>query len=248
MSFDLSAIPSWITQLIFLIIGSILGAFITYRFTLKAQLRNIKGQYIINNIERTYVPIVKEIQRIVDNYLDFFGQNFSSRHSTIATFNDAKKYLFSQIRNEGYFDIITSYNRKLSERIIHFYDDILPKLRETEEVNMEVEIAIENIWQAFIEKKYASERQGANLDYLGQQLMQKNKQILYNGQHHLWAIGSGLPLDEHIATESKKELIDLAKPHMQKLIEKYKQGLELLQKENVSQLIEDLRKTIGNPI
>lgn len=248
MSFDWSSIPSWITQLIGIVVGVVVGSVITYRFSLKAQRRNMRAQYLVNNIEKTYVPIIREIQRIANNYRNFFGQHFTYGHYTIATTDDPNKYEFGDIRNQGYFEIVRSYNKKLSDGIIHFYDDIVPRLRETEEENRQIDKAIENSWQEFIFQKYAGERKGANLEYLGQKLLQKNKQILYNGQHHLWRIDSGLPLDERIAAESKEELIGLAKPHIQRLIEKHKQGLELLKKENVDQLLETLRKAIGNPI
>lgn len=243
MSFDWASIPTWVTQLIYFVVGSVVGAIITYRFSLKAQRRNIRAQYIINNIEKTYVPIVKEIQRIVDNYQNFFGQFLTFGHYTIAT-SDKEDYQFNHIRNEGYFEIVKSYNLKLANLIIHFYDNVVPRLRETEVMNREVDNEIIQAWDKYLHERYGNRE---DIRDLARQILQENKHALYNNPDSRWRVPS-YEIEKAILDECKGELIEIAKPGMQKLYDKHGQGLEVLKNEQVDKLIDALRRTIGNPI
>lgn len=80
-----------------------------------------RREYVISNVEKTYIPILAEINEKLDGF-DKFLENPNGLDSTFAE--------MEKIRLSGLFEFVRSHDKKLHSNLELFYCKIYPRFRE----------------------------------------------------------------------------------------------------------------------
>jgi hypothetical protein len=228
-----------------------------------------RREYIIRNVEKTYVPLLAEI----DDNLRVFNQYLENPDFPNWSFEKLEG-----IRKSGLFEFIKNHNGKLGHKVILLYENIYPRFGKLNELQQETKKQICEIWtehiSSLLSDAKAKTHSGTFVNYLfanGLYVMllkgevAKGSDIWYKQAsqmtkdydlHTNLVQEKGRILVSHNAkistfAPSSNELETLekiSKTKVQKLLNYYNQTKDLLDKEVVNGLIPMMQRYVTDPL
>ena len=229
-----------------------------------------RAEYIVRNVENTYIPLVAEIHERLE-YFNRFLESPTSLKYSFQTLESVKK--------KGLFEFIKSHDKKLYEKLILFYNQIYPKLEELVKFQDETNKAIFQEWVGYIEEVVSDKKAKDYSNSFVSELFRKGLfAYLLSGRKEeiskIWleslyqtAQANKLyspylkPKDGHIVFSKGgkfptfnvsqgdlTKLQELSQPKLQKLLDLYKQTKASVNDEVVKGLVPMMQKYITNPL
>ena len=238
-------------------------------------LRNwqYRTEYIIRNVEKTYIPLVAEIHERLEQFNNFLKNP------------DGLHYRFEQlegIKKSGLFEFIRSHDKKLFDSLIHFYTQIYPKFEELYKLQIKTRESIRKDWIDYIEgiiddknvKKYAgslvseffqlptfinlldvnirleefSKKWNESLVCVTEKYNLKNPYVRVSEDKVRASPRVGSPSVFNVSQDEINNLLRLAQPKIQKLLDFFGEIRVELQRNVINDLIPRLQKYITNPL
>jgi len=230
-----------------------------------------RAEYIISNVDKTYIPLTAEINHNTDLFRKFYENPSDTEY--------LKYTILDKIRRSGLFEFVKSHDRKLCEKLLLFNDEIYPRLKELDRLREEMRLQLMREWTNHVEnvisdknaKKHAKTFVDSLFSYsLYFFLLNNNtKEItrlwdekLYNlaSQYNLYIPNVKFGQERLLTSQQQKfpkfdvseneleKLIQLSQPRLQKVHDFYNQTTTILDKEVVNGLIPMMQKYITNPL
>lgn len=228
-----------------------------------------RAEYINRNVEKTYIPLVAEI----NDRLEYFNRFLEDPNSLKWSFETLER-----IKKSGLFEFIKSHDKKLYEKLNLFYNDIYPKFGELDELQRETRDAISLDWIRYIEdiiedkdvKKYAnnfvfqlfnkglyvlllngrteeiSKIWNETLYYITQTYQLYSPYVVSKGRIKVFPKGKFPTFN--VSQDEIEKLMELSSPKLQNLLNFYRQIKSLLDDEVVNCLVPMMQKYITNPL
>lgn len=205
-------------------------------------------EYIIRNVEKTYIPLTAEIHDRLEQF-DRFLSNPNGLHYAFET--------LERIRKSGLFEFIRNHDKKLFDSLEFFYNKIYPKLEELNKVQRNVRNAILRAWVRHIEntaqnettKTYAnnfinnlfeSQIFVSMLNERTEEILEKwNKNRTNFSKRHK---------DFKVAKNEIDTLLEIAQPKIKEILDFYNKLKIQLDKHVINALIPRMQKYISNPL
>jgi len=229
-----------------------------------------RAEYIITNVQKTYIPVVSEINDGLE-HLNRFLEAPSSLKWTFETLEATKK--------SGLFEFIRSHDQKLYEKLTLFYDTIRPRFGELNVLQEKTKQAIRADWTQHIRNVVSD---GKAREYAGMfvnEVLTDHMFIQFlNGRtegfsrtwneklyslsrsHNLFVPYVKVAPDKIMVSRTSKtctfdvsedeipKLIQLSQPKLKELHDFYNQVRDLVNKEVVRSLVPMMQKYITNPL
>lgn len=210
-----------------------------------------KTEYVIRNVEKTYIPLLAEIHdRLVtfDRFLEK-PRNLSYSFEKL-----------DNIKKSGLLEFIKSHDKKLYGKLKFFDSEIRPKLKQLTELLATTRAAIKEEWSNHIKDAVSHSDTFVNrlLDRgLVVLLLHDKKEEISK----IWNWSSSFMVHNYpnitqiqaahiqrVFPEKIDELLNLSRPRIQKLLDFYNQLRTLVDDEVVNGLIPMMQKYITNPL
>jgi hypothetical protein len=229
-----------------------------------------RREYIISNVEKTYIPLLEEL----DDLLGVFNQFLEDPYNP-----NWKLEKMENIKKSGLFEFIKSHDRKLGDKLTFFYESIHLRFVELSKLQQTTYKNVKEMWASHISSllsdakaKQHSDAFVSNLFSDGLYVMLlKNELDKASGiwfdrayqiteQFNLYANYVQVEKDRiqvsrnaKISTfapspEELEKLWKMSQPDIQKLLVYYKQTKEMLEKEVVNGLIPMMQKYVTDPL
>lgn len=229
-----------------------------------------KREYIISNVEKTYIPLVAEIRDNIDSFNKFFESPFN------LIFNFEK---MENIKRQGLFEFIRNHDRKLGDKLSFFYESIYPRFEKFVDLQQETRHQILEIWvghiRSLIPDQEAKKKTKTFVDYLyndGLYLMLLKGELSKSSaiwdsrvfkiveEFNLYTNYVQVKKDEvYVSRNAKiptftppseelKKLEELSQPNVKNLLDYYKQTKEMVDIEVINGLIPMMQKYITDPL
>jgi len=129
-----------------------------------------RSQYIIENVEKTYVPLLAEI----NEKLEYFNRFLETPYKVDWT----RFEILEKVRKQGLFEFIGSHDRKLYGKLYLLYREICPKFCELDKLYFETLKAVQIEWRSYIENVITDEKAKAGANYFVSELFGRDMFIL----------------------------------------------------------------------
>lgn len=207
-----------------------------------------KAEYIISNVEKTYIPLTAEIHDRLEQF-DKFLSNPSGLHYAFET--------LEKIRKSGLFDFIREHDKKLFDSLDFFYNKIYPKLEELSEIQRNVRNAISRDWIRHIEDTTQNEATKISAksfigdlfesEIFASMLNKRTKEISKKWNRNRTDF-SNRHQGFEIAENEIDTLLQLAQPKIEEILGFYNELKIQLDEHVINELIPRMQKYIGNPL
>ena len=232
-----------------------------------------RTEYIIRNVENTYIPLVAEIHDKLELFDRFLETPYLDWRMLIH-FEELEN-----VKKSGLFEFIRSHDKKLYEKLDLFYRQIYPRFRELFEFHQETRKTIGSDWTDYITNVITDEKAKKHSSAFVSELFQKGLYaLLLKGRTEeiskIWnetlfsitqtyrLYSPYIKVDENkikmfhggkfptfnVSEDNLKELVELSHPKIQKLLDLYNQIKASLEHEVVKGLIPMMQKYITNPL
>lgn len=228
-----------------------------------------RAEYIVRNVENTYIPLVAEMHERL-KYFDIFLENPSALKYSFETLENVKK--------KGLFEFIKSHDKKLYEKLILFYNQIYPKLKELVKLQDETNKVIFREWGGYIEEAVSDKKAKDCSNSFVSELFHKGlfalllsdrkeeiskiwlESLYETAQANKLHCPSLKPKDGYtvypkgtsptfdVSEDDLTKLQELSRLKLQKLLDIYKQTKVSINDEVVKGLIPMMQKYITNPL
>jgi len=228
-----------------------------------------RAEYIIRNVEKTYIPLVAEIHERLECF-NRFPENPSGLKYSFKMLESVKK--------KGLFEFIKSHDEKLYEKLILFYNQIYPRFRELVRLQKETDEAIFREWGGYIKKAVSDKEAKDYSNSFVSEIFRKGLfALLLSGRKEeiskIWLESlyqtaqanklhcpSLKPKDGYtvypkgtsptfdVSEDDLTKLQELSRPKLQKLLDLYKQTKASINDDVVKGLVPMMQKYITNPL
>lgn len=229
-----------------------------------------RREYIISNVEKTYIPLVAEIQ----DKLEIFNKYFEDPYNPNFNFDKMEN-----IKKSGLFEFIKNHDRKLGDKLTFFYESIYPRFKKLDEIQQRTWKQVREMWGSHISNLLSDKKAKDHSDTFVQYLFSdgiysmllkgeigKAEGIWYGRTHqiaeqfNLYVNYKQVEKDRiqvfrnaKLSTfdppsEELEKLWKLSEPRIKDLLDYYRQTKELLDTEVTDCLIPMMKKYITDPL
>jgi len=229
-----------------------------------------RREYVISNVEKTYIPLLAEIQDNLKSFNRFLETPYD------LTFDFEK---MESIKKSGLFEFIRNHDKKLGDGLILFYENIYPRFQKLVELEQETRHQILEIWTSHISRLISDETarrcSKTFVNYLyndGLYLMLLNGKLsegcaIWDSRVHKMTEEFNLYANNRQAEKGKVKVLsnvkfptfapssqeleilgELSRPMMESLLAYHNQTKELVETEVVNGFIPLMQKYIIDPL
>jgi len=240
-------------------------------FLYKLRKWQYRAEYIISNVEKTYIPLTAEINSNIDLFRKFYENPSDTGY--------LKYNKLDNIRKSGLFEFIKSHDKKLYEKLLLFNDEIFPRLKELDRLREETRLQLMREWTNHVENvvsdKNAKNHAKTFVDSLFSYnlyfflLNNNTKEITRLWDEKLYSLASQYNLyipnvkfgqDRLLTSQRQKfpkfdvseseleKLLQLSQSKLQQVHDFCNQTTTILDKEVVNGLVPMMQKYITNPL
>lgn len=229
-----------------------------------------KREYIMRNVEKTYIPLTAELYEKLEHFNRFVEDpDGLQRHFD----------KLEEIRNSGLFEFIRNHDKKLFDSLVLFYTQIYPKFEDLHKLQIKTRESIRKTWIQHLEsvikdtkaKEYVGRFVGELFDkatfifLLNGELEEISKKFnetlvhiirtykLYNpyvkvSEDRIMVSRNAKFPTFNVSQDEINNLLKLAQPKIQELLDFFGEIRVELQRDVYNDLIPRLQKYISNPL
>lgn len=229
-----------------------------------------RREYIISNVEKTYIPLLAELNDLLVVFNHFLEDPYNPNW---------KLEKMENIKKSGLFEFIKNHDRKLGDRLTFFYDKIRPRFGELDKIQQETKKHIQEMWTDHVSSMISDKEARKHSDVFVESLFTsglysmllkgefEKASVIWDARAHQVTEQFGLYVNyaqvekDRIqvspnakiptfapSSEELDKLWKMSQPVIQKLLDYYKQTKEMLDKEVIDGLIPMMQKYVTDPL